>query len=156
MENQSDRELMKQVQAGDTGPLAVLFERYNTPLFQYLLHLSRNRAQSEDVVQEVFFRVLKYAGSYDPRFAFNVWLYRMARNAYFDSQYKRRAEAPGSDLERFHTDEPAPEEALARKQETMFLQEALGQLPDDKKEILVLSRFHNMRYEEIAQILKVE
>lgn len=156
MENQSDRELMKQVQAGDTAPLALLFERHNVPLFQYLLHLSRNRALSEDLAQEVFFRVLKYANSYDPSFAFNVWLYRMARNAYFDSQYKRRAESPTDDFANFRSSEPMPEEILTRKQDTLFLQEALNKLPDDKREVLVLSRFHNLRYEEIAQILKCE
>jgi RNA polymerase sigma-70 factor (ECF subfamily) len=147
---------MKRVQAGDTGQLAFLFERYHVPLFQYLLHLSRNRALSEDLVQEVFFRVLKYAASYDPNFTFNVWLYRMARNAYFDSLHKRRGEAVSSDLDDFRSDEPMPEEILTRKQDTMFLQEALQKLPDDKREILVLSRFHNLRYEDIGQILNCE
>lgn len=156
MENPTDNAVMKQVQDGDTGQLGVLFERYNVPLFQYLLHLSRNRALSEDLVQEVFFRVLKYASSYDPRFAFNVWLYRMARNAYFDSLHRSAPEAAGSQLDEFRSSEPMPEEIVTRKQDAMFLQEALQQLPDDKREVLVLSRFHNLRYEEIAQILKCE
>ena len=156
MESQSDRELMKQVQAGDTAPLAVLFERYNMPLFQYLLHLSRNRALSEDVVQEVFFRVLKYAGSYDPRFAFNVWLYRMARNAYFDAAHKRRGETWGGELDSMPSDDAVADELVSRKQEISLLQRALKQLPEDKREILVLSRFHDMKHEDIAQILKCE
>ncbi|HEX4750243.1 MAG TPA: sigma-70 family RNA polymerase sigma factor [Bryobacteraceae bacterium] len=147
---------MKQVQAGDTDQLGVLFERYNTPLFQYLLHLSRDRAWSEDLVQDVFFRVLKYAASYDPTFPFKVWLYRMARNVYFDSAYKRRGETGSSEMEHLPSDEPLMEEMLARKQETILLQEALEQLPEDKREVLVLSRFHDLRYEEIAHILKCE
>jgi RNA polymerase sigma-70 factor (ECF subfamily) len=147
---------MRQVQAGDTAQLAFLFERYHVPLFQYLMHLSQNRAVSEDLVQEVFFRVLKYAGSYDPSFAFNVWLYRMARNAYFDSQHKRRAEVSGHEVDDIRSDEPVPEELLARKQDAMFLKEALQKLPEDKREVLVLSRFHNLRYEDIGQILKCE
>jgi RNA polymerase sigma factor (sigma-70 family) len=146
---------MKHVQAGDTAQLAFLFERYHVPLFQYLFHLSRNRAASEDLVQDVFFRVLKYADSYDPSFPFNAWLYRMARNAYFDS-LRKRTDAAGMDLENVRSDEPLPEEVVAHRQDTMFLQEALQQLPDDKREILVLSRFHNLRYAEIAQILKCE
>lgn len=156
METQTDNSVMEQVQAGDTGQLAVLFERHSVRLFQYLLQLSRNRALSEDLVQEVFFRVLKYAASYDPSFAFNVWLYRMARNAYFDAVHKRRAESVGSDIEDIRSDEPIPEEILSRKQDTMFLQEALQNLPEDKREILILSRFQNLRYEDIAQILKCE
>lgn len=156
MESQSDNALMRQVQAGDTAQLAFLFERYHVPLFQYLLHLSQNRAVSEDLVQEVFFRVLKYAGSYDPTFPFNVWLYRMARNCYFDSLQKRRGEVSGHDVEDVRSEEPMPEEALARKQDTMFLKEALQKLPEDKREVLVLSRYHNLRYEDIGQILKCE
>lgn len=147
---------MKQVQAGDTGQLATLFERYHVPLFQYLLHLSRDHAWSEDLVQDVFFRVLKYAASYDPTFPFKVWLYRMARNVYFDSAYKRRGETGSSELEHMPSDEPQADVMLARKQDTMLLQEALQQLPEDKRELLVLSRFHGLRYEEIGQILRVE
>jgi len=156
VESQSDSSLMKQVQAGDTAQLAFLFERYHVPLFQYLLHMSANRALSEDLTQEVFFRVLKYAASYDSSFPFTVWLYRMARNAYFDSVHKRRGETLGTDLDLRPSEEAMPEEIVARKQDTMFLNEALRKLPDDKREILVLSRFQNLPYQEIAQVLKCE
>jgi RNA polymerase sigma factor (sigma-70 family) len=147
---------MRLVQAGDTAQLALLFERYHVPLFRYLLQLTRNRAVSEDLVQEVFFRVLKYAASYDSSFAFPVWLYRMGRNAYFDSLHKQRLEIPGSEISDIRSSEPIPEELLTRKEDTMYLQEALEKLPEDKREILVLSRFHNLRYEDIALILKCE
>jgi RNA polymerase sigma-70 factor (ECF subfamily) len=156
MENRTDSAVMEQVQRGDTGQLAFLFERYNVPLFQYLLHLSRNRALSEDLVQEVFFRVLKYARSYDPNLAFNVWLYRMARNAYLDLVHKQRAKLVEADLQEFRSDEPMPEEILTRKQDIAFLQAALKNLPEDKREVLVLSRFQDMRYQEIAQILNCD
>jgi RNA polymerase sigma-70 factor (ECF subfamily) len=61
-----------------------------------------------------------------------------------------------TDLDGLRSTEPMPEEILARKQDTMFLQEALQNMSGDKREILVLSRFHNLRYEDIAQILKCE
>ena len=84
METQSDSAVMKLVQAGDSAQLALLFERYHAALFCYLLQMTRNRALSEDLTQEVFFRVLKYAGSYNPSLSFPVWLYGMARHAYLD------------------------------------------------------------------------
>jgi RNA polymerase sigma-70 factor (ECF subfamily) len=59
-------------------------------------------------------------------------------------------------LENLPSEDPLPEEVAARSQDTMFLQEALQKLPEDKREILVLSRFHNLRYADIAQILKCE
>ena len=49
-----------------------------------------------------------------------------------------------------------PEETLSRKQDVMFLQKALQQLPEDKREVLLLSRFHNLRYDEIARLLECE
>ncbi|HLH01792.1 MAG TPA: sigma-70 family RNA polymerase sigma factor [Bryobacteraceae bacterium] len=156
MNSESDSAVMRQVQAGQTGQLAVLFERYHGALFRYLVQLSRDRSLAEDLTQEVFFRVLKYAASYDPSLAFPVWLYRMARNAYFDALKKRRGEVAGMELNDMRSEEPAPEEVFARKQDAGFLGEALAQLPEDKRELLVLSRFHNLRYQDIASILKVE
>lgn len=147
---------MRRVQAGDTAQLAVLFERYHLALFRYLVQLSGNRALSEDLVQEVFFRVLKYAESYDPSQPFTVWLYRMARNAYFDSLHKRRGEVRETEIGELPSLEPVPDEIFIRKQDAMFLHEALRRLPEEKREVLVLSRFHDLRYEEIASILKCE
>jgi RNA polymerase sigma-70 factor (ECF subfamily) len=147
---------MKLVQAGDTAQLAVLFERHHLALFRYLLHLTRNRELSEDLVQEVFFRVIKYARTFDPNLAFPVWLYGMARNAYFDSERKRRGEFSSTELGEIRSSEPMPEEMITRKQDVTFLQEALLKLPDEKREVLVLSRFHDLRYEDIARILQCE
>lgn len=156
METQTDSSLMKLVQDGDTAQLALLFERYHVPLFRYLLQMTRDRALSEDLVQEVFFRVLRYARSYDPDHAFAVWLYGVARNAYIDSRRKRRPELSDAEMEEIRSPEPMPEELFTRKQDAIFLQEALEKLPEDKREVLILSRFHNLRYEEIAGILRCE
>jgi RNA polymerase sigma-70 factor (ECF subfamily) len=156
VESSTDNALMKLVQAGDSAQLATLFERYHLALFRYLLSLTRNRTLSEDLVQEVFFRVLKYARSYDPSLSFPVWLYGMARNACFDALHKGRAEVTGSEMEGMRSSTPMPEEAVARKQDVAFLEEALQRLPEEKREVLILSRFHDMRYEEIARILKCE
>ena len=156
METQTDSAVMRRVQGGDTAQLGVLFERHSRPLFRYLLYLTRNRALSEDLVQEVFFRALKYAGSYDPALAFPVWLYRMARNAYLDALHKQRGEVSGIEIRDPKSSEPIAEEFLMRQEDTAFLEEALEKLPDDKREVLVLSRFQNLRYEDIGQILKCE
>jgi RNA polymerase sigma factor (sigma-70 family) len=147
---------MKLVQAGDTAQLALLFERHHVGLFRYLLTLGRDRALAEDLVQEVFFRVIKYARSYDPNLAFSVWLYGMARNAYFDSHRKRRPERFVGDAGEIRSPEPMPEETITRKQDVALLREALLKLPEDKREVLVLSRYHDMRYEEIARVLQCE
>jgi RNA polymerase sigma factor (sigma-70 family) len=147
---------MELVQAGDSAQLAVLFERHHLALFRYLLRMTRNRALSEDLVQEVFFRVLKYAKSYDCDHSFSRWLYGMAHNAYRDCRHKTRGEQPEIAVPETRSNEPMPEELFARKQDVLLLEEALQKLPEDKREVLVLSRYHGLRYEDIAAILKCE
>ncbi len=156
VERRTDSEVMGSLQAGDTAQLAVLFERYHLSLFRYLLSLSGNRSLSEDLVQDVFFRVLKYAKSYKGELSFSVWLYQLARNAYFDSHRKRRNEVASLTGMDFASDAPFPETVLSRRQNVATLRAALQQLPEEKREVLVLSRFHDLRYEEIARLLKIE
>jgi RNA polymerase sigma factor (sigma-70 family) len=147
---------MELIRQGDTAQLALLFERHHLGLFRYLVAMTRDRALSEDLVQEVFFRVLKYARSYDVAQPFSVWLLGMARNAYFDSRHKRRGELSAVDLGEMRSSEPMAEEMFSKKQDVLFLRKALDNLPEEKRELLVLSRFQNLRYEEIARILGCE
>ena len=147
---------MTRIAGGDNAQLAHLFERHHLSLFRYLVQLTGNRPLSEDLVQEAFLRVLKHSNTFKPSLSFSVWVFGIARNAYFDQLRKRRAELPGLDFDDFRSSEPMLEEVLARKQDVQFLGEALGQLSENKREVLVLSRFHNMRYEEIARIMQCE
>jgi RNA polymerase sigma factor (sigma-70 family) len=148
---------MQLVQEGDTAQLAVLFERHHMALFHHLLALTRNRSVSEDLVQEAFFRVIKHARTYNARFSFPTWLHGIARNAYFDSLRKKSRETSMEPLvAEMKSSAPMPEEMMSRQQDAAFLQSALEQLPDDRREVLVLSRFQNLRYEDIARILECE
>lgn len=147
---------MSLIQAGDTAQLALLFERHHLALFRYLLHFTRNRAVTEDLVQDVFFRVLKYAATFDSAHSFKTWLYQLARNAHFDAIRKRRPEADPDLLATYRSADPMPEELFSRKQDVRLLQRALASLPEDKRDVLLLSRFHDMRYEDIATLLQCE
>lgn len=153
---EDDSAIMQAVQQGEAAKLAILFDRHHVSLFRYLLHLSGNRSLSEDLVQEVFFRILKYAHSYDPAQCFRVWLYRAARNTYLDSTRKRRTELNIEDAQEPRSIEPMPEERIVRDQEIQHLQHALAKLPEAKREVLILSRFHDLRYEEIGRILNID
>lgn len=152
---------MRQVKEGDAAKLALLFDRYSRPLFRFFLHLTGNREGSEDMVQEVFFRLLKYAKSYNADTAFRPWLYQIARNTHIDHAAKHKAEvdmpedSDGRTIE-FPSAEAAPEERLRRKQEIAMLRRALSALPVEKREVLVMSRFQDLKYDEIASILKCE
>ena len=147
----SDSSLMQAVREDDLGALAILFERHHRPLFNYFVHMNGNRDLSEDLVQDVFVRMLKYRQSYQPERAFTAWMYQIARNAQADSIGKRKLEVALP--EREFASANVMEENLKRKQEISILRRAMARLPVEKRELLVLSRFQNLKYEEIASIL---
>lgn len=159
--NTNDNMLMAQVGGGQVAKMAVLFERHHRPLFRYFVSLNRNRELSEDLVQDVFFRMLRYRASYDPKQSFTAWMYQIARNANVDQAQKRKAEVVGIDEFDDRRTEPAseapgPEESAAKGQDLALLRRALDRLPPEKREILVLSRFQNLKYDEIASVLGCE
>jgi len=154
---------MTEVRDGDTRKLAVLFERHHKPLFNFFVHMNGDRDLSEDLVQDVFFRMLRYRHTYDPKHTFTAWMYQIARNASVDHARKRKPEVPietGSDdhgaMPEPASTAPGAEEQLRRQQEVQLLRKALDQLPEEKREILILSRFQNLKYEEIAEVLGCE
>jgi RNA polymerase sigma-70 factor (ECF subfamily) len=149
----SDEELMAQVRSGVGEMLGVLFERYQVPLFNFYLKLTGERSGSEDLVQEVFFRILKYRQSYRPETSFRAWMYQIARNARVD--YLRRHK-PETSLEPEMSPAFVPADSAQEAQEAALLRRALMQLPEEKREVLVLSRFQDLKYEEIAQLLDCE
>ena len=147
---------MQQVKDGDLRKLAVLFERHHRALFQFFARCSGgNREQSEDLVQEVYFRILRYRHTYDVKQSFTAWMYQIARNAKIDQLQKRRPETP-------HENDDIPsnamriDEKLSRSQELDLLRRALDKLPEDKREVLVMCRYQELKYEEIAKILGIE
>ena len=148
----SDEELMLQVRNGAAEGLGVLFDRYQTPLFNFYLRLTGQRSLSEDLVQEVFLRVLKYRRSYSPGHPFRAWVYRIARNARTDHLRKQHPQVP-FEPEMSPTVQP---EDPARHQESVLLDRALMQLPEEKRELLVLSRLQELKHEEIAGLLGCE
>lgn len=147
---------MQQVRDGDLRRLAVLFERHHRALFQFFARCNGgNREQSEDLVQEVYFRILRYRHTYDPKQPFAAWMYQIARNAKIDYLQRRRPE-----ISREHDEIPSGvmriDDKLSRAQELELLRKALDMLPEDKREVLVLSRYQELKYEEIAKILGIE
>src|SRR5882672_2401578 len=83
---------MREVRDGEAGSLSILFERHHRPLFNYFVHINGNRDLSEDLVQDVFVRMLKYRRTYQPERPFTAWMYQIARNAHVDTIGKRKFE----------------------------------------------------------------
>jgi len=143
---------MLQVRDGEVQMLGVLFDRYQAPLFNFYSKMTQDRTVSEDLVQEVFLRILRYRQTYRPGTTFRTWMYQIARNTRIDQVRKVRPESP------LATEPMAPRasDSAQQHQEAQLLQRALMQLPEDKREILVLSRFQELKYDEIARLLGCE
>ncbi len=145
---------MLSVRDGDLGKLGILFERYQGTLYNFFLRLTGSRQASEDLVQDVFFRMLKYRHTYQDVSDLTTWMYQIARNVRFDYYRKRKREVmlEESENERANQD-PGPVERLQRHQEIALLRGALARLPEEKREVLVLSRYQDLKYDQIAGIL---
>ena len=134
---------------GAAEMLGILFDRYHAKLFNYYVRLTGNRTLSEDLVQDVFYRILRSRKTYRPGSPFRPWIYQVARNARTD-HFRRPAEVPFED----GMIEPIlPSGELSDREQNELLHRALLKLPEDKREVLLLSRFQGLTYSEIAQLL---
>lgn len=147
---------MSQVQANDLDQLTVLFDRYQLPIFNYLLRRTSNdRETAEDLTQVVFERLLKYRASYQAPQPFRAWIYQLARNVHTD-HWQRQRQMPACDVLEVEQQGGFGSSALAAMKTTEHeqnLHEALALLPEAQRDILVLHRFQGFSYEEIGQQL---
>ena len=148
---------MMEVRAGDVGKLEELFDRHHRSLFHFFLHLTSSRSASEDLVQEVFYRILKYRHTYQPETSFRAWLFQVGRNVHLDhvGRHKGEVSLPDEAVE-FRGPDVSPDRLAQKNQEAVLLRRALALLPREKREVLILSRFMELKHEEIASILKCE
>ncbi len=149
-----EKELMFQVKAGRLDKLAVLFENNKVQLFNYFLRSGCQRALSEDLVQETFMRILAYRTSFHGSSTFKSWMYGIARNTKVDHYRKNHAQNQHCDIDE---QEVATEFTLAENFETeqqqLLFTKSLEKLPREHREIIILSRFQQLNYQEIASLL---
>jgi RNA polymerase sigma-70 factor (ECF subfamily) len=151
-----DEQIMQEVRAGDVGKLETLFDRHYRALFRYFVRLTSDRSWSEDLVQEVFFRILKYRHTYQAGTSFRAWMYQVGRNVWLDQAAKRKEVALPENAGEIGSAETPADRQVQTKQETVLLRRALAALPAEKREVLVMSRYQELKYEEIASALKCE
>jgi RNA polymerase sigma-70 factor (ECF subfamily) len=149
----TDHQLMLAVRDGDLDKLGHLFEKYHKQLYNYFLRQLEDPQSSEDIVQEVFLKMLKYRHTYRGEGQFKTWMYSIAHNAKIDHFKKASRYVVTDELDRLVSAIPSPEESFERSSRHDVLYEALSRLSDDKREVLVLSRFQNLKYEEISRVL---
>ena len=149
----------------DAGLLDELIVRYQHRLLRYLLYLSGNREQAEDLFQEVWMRVLVRGAQYNGSARFETWLFTIARNLLIDQRRKRTMssldelfEGKGDDDRPMAFEvcdgEPTPFEHFANMEDRERISAALLELDTLHREVLVL-RFHEeLSLEEIAKVTR--
>jgi len=153
----NDEALMAAVREGDLTQLGPLFDRYHVPLFDFLSRMTGNRHVAEDLVQEVFLRVLKYRATYRDGARFGTWLFSIARNARADYFSRRETTMPLSEEALEAPDAaPGPERQIEMESESGRLRAALMCLREDRRELLILARYQCLKHETIAELLGID
>ncbi len=153
MDSRTDTELMVAVRSGEISLLAELFDRHHVRLFNFFLRLTDRRDSSEDLVQEVFLRMLKYRTSYRADASFAVWMYRIARNVVADQWRKSGTLEPLELAAELIAPAASPFDSARLDEEVAILRAAFFSLAEDRRELLVLIRFEGLRHDEISELL---
>lgn len=147
----TDEQLMSLVKAGQLNHLNEVFNRYSKRIYNYFLNSTLAQSDSDDLTQELFIRVMKYRNSYKKGRSVEFWIFQIARNMVKDHFRKLK----------IHKDQFSPVEVMPemREEDTTEQEEreerlllAMKDLADEKRELLVLSKFQGMKYEQIAKM----
>lgn len=159
---QRDEDLILAYQEGNINAMAELFARYKKPVMNYAIKLLANRADAEDVVSDVFVVLFYQKYVPQPNAKFSTWLYQVAHNACISRMRNKKKwfslfSKKNSEDEVQEWDIPDPRilhsEDIAKKEIVFHLKKAIGRLPAEQKEVIVLREFQDLSYEEIAQVL---
>ncbi len=157
-------ELMARIAKGDNDAFEVLVNRHQTSVLNLIYRFIGDRTQAKDLAQEVFIRVWQAAKTYKPEAKFTTWLYRITANLCFNelksSRRKKWFSFHRSDEDGKRTFEetvadgaPSAEGLLLEKERSRQISDALQSLPDNQRMALVLKRYDELSYQEIAQII---
>ena len=160
----SDVQLMLEAKSGNDASFEHLLQRYRTPLVNFLYRMVRDSATAEDLAQEVFLRVYRARHGYEASAKFTTWLFRIATNLALnrirDTRYR---------LMEISLDAPAEDDALAmelparelrvdqfliEQDRTAVIRRAVEALPEKQRIAVLLHKYEEMDYCEIAKVLE--
>jgi RNA polymerase sigma-70 factor (ECF subfamily) len=118
--------------------------------------MTRQKELSEDMVQNIFLRMLKYPEGFMGFGEFKMWMYHIARNAVYDHFRKVKRTPSHSDVKDYEEKIEGEQQAdapIIKEQELKMLETAMEKLNDENRELLILCRFQELKYNEIARIM---
>jgi RNA polymerase sigma-70 factor (ECF subfamily) len=157
----SDETLMSHIKDGDMESFELLVKRWEQPLLNHCYRLLNNVELAEDLRQEIFLRVYRAAGTYQPTAKFSTWLYRIATNLCLDTLAKQRhrktvpIDLASDDLDAKSIVHPVdkPDEIVERAEVERQVRLALKRLPENLRVIIIMRYYDGLKFREIAEIL---
>lgn len=153
-----DHSLMLKVKEGEVEKLNLLYKRYSRRFFGFFYGMTNDGATSEDLVQNVFMRILKYKHTYKENGDFEVWAFQMARNVHHDHYRKNKRYAFQEDMNPYEerlSENKNQEFEMEKRDELNYLKKALANLSEEKRELIELVRFQKVKYAKVAKMLGV-
>ena len=141
---------MLQVSEGKLDMLTILFDRYHVRIFNFFNKMVHNKMVSEDLTQDVFLKLMKYRSSYKNG-NFAAWIYTIARNI-FSSYYQKTKKERTNVIDNDKLSSGEVFIAESKQEELDHLQKALLQLSNSDRELIVMHRFQEIKYAQIAEI----
>ena len=161
-----DVQRMLAVQRGNRLAFEELMRNYYPRLLNFIYRFVGNQSTAEDLVQDVFVRVYNTAGRYRPKSRFQTWIYTIAKNVALNELRRSRRlaysldEPTEGDEQKLYQDmgelkENAPDEKIIQKEKAVRVRAAIGQLPENQRVAIILRRYEEFSYAEIAATLNV-
>jgi RNA polymerase sigma-70 factor, ECF subfamily len=157
--------LMQKFQQGDQNAFDILLGIYYPQVFRFIFRIVQSREMAEDLSQETFLRVFHSAKSYQPKAKFQTWLYTIAKNLALNEIRRRKQTAFSLDedweskdgkVQKQIADKTAvnPGAEIVNQERADLIRAAINGLPEHQRVAVLLKRYENFSYEEIAQTLK--
>jgi RNA polymerase sigma-70 factor (ECF subfamily) len=160
-EDAEDVRLMGLVARGDTAAFEELIQRHQTLVIGTVARMLGSNSEVEDIAQQVFVRVWRSAGRYVPRAKFTTWLLKITRNLVFNEmrRSKRHAHVPlqpepqAEEIPIKDEAAPSPADSLLEHELQEAIDQAIAALPESQRMAVVLRRYQDLSYEQIAEVL---
>jgi len=148
-------EWMARIREGDMEALRLLVETHQARIIGTISKMLGSDAESEDLAQQVFIRIWKSAPRYKPTAKFTTWLFRITRNLVFNELRRKRHFADQAEEipEPTERADKEPDQVLLGEELQLAIQDAINRLPESQRMAIILRRYEEMPYEEIAKVM---
>jgi len=151
-----DLGLVNKAKAGEKKAFSELIKRYYEMVYAVSFGVINNREEAQDITQEIFIKLPDRLQRFEGRSKFKTWLYRVTVNSTIDFVRKRKPTVPLDHAQNFEHPGKGPVEAASQNERKKIVKEAMSALSAEHRAILVLREWHEMSYDEIAEILDLE